>query len=302
MALLWLVEILKRKYSFKVHIAHVSHGLLKNPSKQYLRFVKKTAETLQLPFYAKVIHLRLLAKKNKRSLEEMGRIERYSFFEEIAKRVHANKIVTAHTLDDQAETVLLRLLRGSGLKGLAGIPYVRPQGKYELIRPLLAIEKYQLLLFLKANHIAFIHDKTNQNTAFTRNRIRHRLMPLLEKSYNPQIKSSLANLQSICSGIQNYLDEISDRAFKKCLVDACSKNELRLGLTRLRKFHPAIQREVLMKALNCLKGDLKKISYEHILTLCDMIQASNPAIKRHLPDSVLAVKGGDKLRLRLRSR
>ncbi|PIU40449.1 MAG: tRNA lysidine(34) synthetase TilS [Candidatus Omnitrophica bacterium CG07_land_8_20_14_0_80_50_8] len=123
MALLWLIDKLKIKYAFKINVAHLNHGLLKKAGNEYLKLVKKTSQALKIPFYSKTIDLKTLAKKNKRSIEEMGRIERYSFFEDIAAKTRADKIVTAHTLDDQAETMLLRLIRGSGLKGLIGIPY-----------------------------------------------------------------------------------------------------------------------------------------------------------------------------------
>ena len=107
----------------------------------------------------------------------MGRIERYSFFEEIAAKNRSNKIVTAHTLDDQAETMLLRLLRGSGVKGLIGIPYKRQQGKFQVVRPFLSTEKKAILTFLKENRLSYLQDKTNKDISFTRNRIRHRLLP-----------------------------------------------------------------------------------------------------------------------------
>ena len=201
-ALLYLLEKLKKKYAFKINVAHLNHGLFKSESKKYFQLVKKTAAALGVPLYSKSIDLRNLAKKRRRSIEEMGRIERYSFFESIAAKTHSNKIVTAHTLDDQAETVLLRLLRGSGLKGLMGIPAKRSQGKYQVVRPLLSTEKKELLSFLKENKIQYLQDKTNTDTAFTRNRVRHRLIPLLVKSYNPQIKNSLANLRSMCEEIQ----------------------------------------------------------------------------------------------------
>ncbi len=302
MALLWLLETLRAKYAFRVHVAHLNHGLLKPESKSYLDLVEKSAKALKFPFYSKAIDLKKIAKKNKRSIEEMGRIARYSFFEAIALKTRANKIVTAHTLDDQAETVLLRLLRGTGLKGLIGIPFKRPQGATEVIRPLLAVEKAELLSFLKVNKLPFIQDKTNRDTTYTRNRIRHRLIPLLARSYNPQIKSSLSNLQTICGQIQDYLDKISSRSFTSCWVRPVSRNEVRLRLSTLKKLHPAIRQEVLLRALSDLKGDVKKISYEHIASILDILQTVESGLECHLPDSVLARTDGHYLRLLIERR
>ncbi len=302
MSLLWLLKVLKEKYAFKINVAHVNHGLLKNESRKYFNLVKKTSEIIGTPFYSKSVDLRSLAKKHKRSLEEMGRIERYSFFEEIAAKTRSHKIVTAHTLDDQAETVLLRLLRGSGLKGLIGIPHKRRQGRFQVVRPLLSTEKKDLLVFLKENNLPYLQDKTNKDTAFTRNRVRRRLLPVLAKYYNPQIKNSLANLQSICEEIQDYLDKTSSRALRTCLMGRTSGNKVALRLKPLNQLHPAIRREVLLKALSDLKGDRKRFSYEHISAVVEIIQSKENDLERHLPHFIVAKKNWKTLELILKRR
>src|SRR3989344_2875630 len=150
-ALLVLLSKLERKYSLKIIAAHLNHGLSKKQARSFYALAKKSAETLKIPFYSKTVSVKRLAKRNKRSLEEMGRLVRYQFFEEIAAKTKCRKIATAHTLDDQAETVLMRIFRGAGLRGLTGIPYKRRQGKFEVIRPLLSVEKAALAAFLKEN-------------------------------------------------------------------------------------------------------------------------------------------------------
>src|SRR3989344_6614958 len=143
-ALLTLLSKLRRKYSLKIVAAHLNHGLSKKQAHSFYVLAKEAAEALKVPFYSKTVAVKRLAKRDKRSLEEMGRMVRYRFFEEIAAKTKCRKSATAHTLDDQAETVLMRIFRGSGLRGLTGIPYKRKQGRFELIRPLLSVEKNRL--------------------------------------------------------------------------------------------------------------------------------------------------------------
>ena len=302
MALLWLIDKLKIKYAFKINVAHLNHGLLKKAGNEYLKLVKKTSQALKIPFYSKTIDLKTLAKKNKRSIEEMGRIERYSFFEDIAAKTRADKIVTAHTLDDQAETMLLRLIRGSGLKGLIGIPYKRNQGRFQVIRPLLSTEKKDLVIFLKENRLPFLLDRTNRDRVFARNRVRHRLLPTLAKFYNPKIKHLLANLESICAEIQDYLDTVSRAAFRACGGAHEHGNKVTLRLEALERLHPAIRREVLLKALENLKGSLKRFAYEHVSSVVEMIRSEEDGLECHLPGLVTVKKRGKNLEFVLKRR
>ena len=300
MALLALLAKLRKKYRLKLYIAHLNHGLLKRESRQYQDLVRKISEKLGIPFYCKRVELKKLAKANKRSIEEMGRMERYRFFEEIARKTRAQKIVTAHTLDDQAETMLLRLLRGTGLKGLIGIPYKRTHGQFEIIRPLLSCEKKTILLFLKENRTPYLNDKTNRDTIFTRNRVRHQLLPTLQKFYNPQIKQSLASLQSICSEAQDYMEHASRSAFRSCGILASKNGKTLLKIKVLRKLHPAIAREVFLKAVAQVKGDVKKISHAHISAVMGILTSKEKELECHLPDLVLAKKKGDTIEFLLR--
>lgn len=289
-ALLTLLEKLRRKYALTLHAAHLNHGLLKRESKKYQRLTQETAGKLGIPFHCKGVALRKLAKIHKRSIEEMGRLERYRFFEEVARKTRAQKIVTAHTLDDQAETMLLRLLRGTGLKGLIGISTKRKQGAFEVIRPLLSCKKENVLTFLRENKIPFLNDKTNRDPVFTRNRVRHQLLPVLEKFYNPQIKQSLASLQFICSQTQDYVERVSWRAFRRCSTKPSPPQKAVLKISPLQKLHPAIAQEVILRALAKTKGDLKKISYPHISAIMDILRAKEKGLECHLPGSLIARK------------
>ena len=287
MAMFLLFTKLQRKHRLKIVAAHLNHGLQGREGTRHRALVEKTARGLGVPFYSKRVNLRVLAKKNKRSLEEMGRLERYRFFEEVARKTAADRIVTAHTADDLTETMLFRILRGAGLKGLTGIPYKRRQGRFEVIRPLLSSEKKDLLMFLAQSGAAFCVDKTNRDTRFTRNRIRHDLLPKIARDYNPQIKNSLASLQVICHDVQNYLDAVCAKIFDQCLLGKPRpKRKLVLNAPKLKRLHRALQREVLRKALSERKGDLTRITFSHIESVLDLLRSPEHPRKLHLPGPI----------------
>ena len=295
-ALLVLLSKLERKYSLKIIAAHLNHGLSKKQARSFYALAKKSAETLKIPFYSKTVSVKRLAKRNKRSLEEMGRLVRYQFFEEIAAKTKCRKIATAHTLDDQAETVLMRIFRGAGLRGLTGIPYKRRQGKFEVIRPLLSVEKTTLVAFLKENSLRFCTDKTNAETLFTRNRVRHGLLPKIAKDFNPQIKKSLANLQSVCTETQDYLQSLASKELKKSVRQtASSSKKLSLSLTALRRLEPVILRETLFAALAQHSGSLKRLTYAHIQGITDIVASKRTNLETHLPGPMTVKKNAKSL-------
>ncbi len=290
-ALLVLLGLLSRKYSLKLTAAHLNHGLLPRAAKKYEAQVKQLCAQFSIPLHLKRIKLRKSARRLGRSLEESGRMERYGFFEKTASKTKSTSIVTAHTLDDQAETVLMRLVRGSGVKGLSGIPYKRNQGRFRLIRPLLDIEKKDLIEFLDKNKISFCLDKTNQDTAFSRNRVRHRLLCLLESDFNPNIKRSLSNLQLISRDIQDCIEKMALKALNRCRAGKKTKEGITLRIDRLKKEPLAIQREVILRALEAKQGHLKRIEYSHIAAVLVMAgDHKNRRLEIHLPNSIRVTK------------
>lgn len=290
-ALLILLSKLKRKYSLKIVAAHLNHGLSKKQAHSFYALAKKNAEALNIPFYSTAVPVKKLAKTNKRSLEEMGRIARYRFFEEIATKTRCQKIATAHTMDDQAETVLMRILRGSGLRGLTGIPYKRKQGRFEVIRPLLSVEKSQLTAWLRENRIRYCTDETNRETLFTRNRIRHDLLPRIAKDFNPQIKRSLANLQTVCFEVQDYLQALGLKKLKQSARwNTSSPRRLSLNLSFLRRLKPVILQETLFAALAECCGSSKRFTYAHIQSLVDLVTSDKLSLETHLPGKMTVRK------------
>lgn len=181
MALLHTLHTLQKKYDWQLSIAHVNYGLRGKESESDATLVKETAETLGLPLYT------LTKKSLTRKSEEALRDIRYAFFEKLVKKYHFDLVALAHHQDDQAETVLMRLIRGSGSRGLEGM---RPKrGIY--VRPLLSFSKQEILNFAEKVAIPYRLDQSNAENIYFRNRVRNELLPLLE-TYNPKIKRTLA--------------------------------------------------------------------------------------------------------------
>ena len=293
MALLHLFSRLKRKYALKLFVAHLDHGLRGAESRKHGALVRRVCEELRIPFYSKSVNVKALSRKSGRSLEETGRTERYRFFRKAAGRTGSSAIVTGHTLDDQAETVLMRFLRGAGLRGLSGIPYKRMEGRRQVIRPLLDCDKKDLLIFLRKNRLHYGSDSTNRSVKFTRNRIRHKLFPEISKFYNPRIKASLAGLQAVCRRAQDYIEHQARKAFTLSVHGKPRRGKVSFKLAKLKRLHPAILTEVLFQGLRESKGDLRRFGTSHVEAILELLDSKEPSLEIHLPGPIKVSKTTD---------
>lgn len=258
-ALLFVLRALSKSLKLKLGMAHLNHKL-RPEAKKDAAFVKRLANKLKLPFFYSEVDIKTVAEENKWSLEEAGRNLRYQFFEQVAKDEKFDRIATAHTADDAAETVLLQLIRGTG--GPTGIPAKRG----EIIRPILWTTRQGVLAFLKQKKLAYRTDPSNKNKQFFRNRVRHELLPLLEKKYNPQIGPALIRLAEIFGEEKKFLQAETEKVTKKTLVKV--DQALGLKLSKLSKAPKAIQREVLqMVCSNHFNLNLDFAATERLLSL-----------------------------------
>lgn len=193
MALLYTLHTLQKKYAWQLAVAHVNYGLRAGDSNAEAHLVQDTAQKLGLPYYQ--LHKESLKQKSEEALRDI----RYRFFEHLVKKQGFDFVALAHHQDDQAETVLLRLIRGSGSLGLSAM---RPErGMY--VRPFLSVSKESILDFLEQKRIPYRLDKSNQETKYLRNKIRHQLLPLLA-TYNPNIKQTLADTARVLQSEVSY--------------------------------------------------------------------------------------------------
>jgi tRNA(Ile)-lysidine synthase len=284
LALLLKLFRLKSKLDLNLHIVHLDHGLRKDSGKDAL-FVKNLAQKLELPVTIK--QLRYPKDDVKGSVEEFFREERLEFFIQTAKKEKADKVALGHNLDDQAETVLMRLIRGTGLAGLTAISPKKKIRGILLIRPLLETTREQIDKFLKKQGIKPRLDSTNQEDVFLRNRIRHYLIPLLRNKYNANIMQALANLAQSVSYDYEYLEQAAKRSLKG--------NPLRLNLKKISKLHPAILRLKLRQSITWLQGNTRRISFQHIKELEDLIDCRPAGSIVNLPKGICVQKSRNNL-------
>jgi len=272
-ALILVLDSLKMELGLKLHIAHLDHQLRRG-SYRDREFVESLAQRLNIPFTTAKINPQRFSKKG--SIEEIARQERLNFLFAVAKNTGVNKIALGHNQDDQSETVLMRLIRGSGLSGLGSILPRRRISKWTIIRPLIDTSREDIESYLKRRRIRTCVDSSNKDIVYFRNRIRNRLIPALIKDYNPNIKEVLANLAQIAACDYDYLKGISLKAFNR-LKKPMIRNKgnfvrgMRLNLNKLSRLHPAIQRSVLRHSIADIKGTTRRLSFRHMKEIEDLI-------------------------------
>lgn len=259
-ALLCLLNGLKKELDLKLHVAHLDH-LLRKDSFRDSNFVQALARRLDLPITLGKINVKAVSSKG--SLEEIARNVRLNFLFRTAKKIGAKKIALGHNFNDQAETVLMRILRGSGLYGLSGILPKRDIAGYQIIRPLLEVSRKEIIAFLRSKRIVPRIDKTNLKDLYLRNKIRNRLLPLLEKEYNKNIQEVLVNLAQSSGADYDYL--------AKSAQEIAFGQKNKLSVARLAKLHPAMRRLILRQAISNIQGSTRRINFQHIKELEDLI-------------------------------
>ena len=240
-ALLHLLSDLTPETGWKLGVAHLNHQLRGPASQDDERLVRARAESLNIPCYVECVDVAARAKKSKQSVEMAARDARYTFLAGIAKQYAYDVIAVAHTKEDQAETLLLRLLRGAGTAGLGAMdPWVERLG-VPLVRPLLDLSKADLIAYLQGRGVAWHEDTTNTDAAYLRNRVRHELMPLLRERFNPNITDTLARTAELVREDQAVLRQIADDDLRNC-----SDEKGDLDVSRLQALPVARRRRVIL--------------------------------------------------------
>jgi tRNA(Ile)-lysidine synthase len=250
-ALLHIMKLISQEMDFSITCAHLNHCLREQALAEEL-FVKNKCCLWDIPFYARTVAVRDVAEQQKKSLEEAGRNCRYQFFAELMDELNAASIATAHHHDDVAETVLLHLLRGTGLRGLRGIVPVSGS----LIRPLLTVKKTELIDYLNVNGIDYCRDLSNEDIIYTRNRIRHQLIPYIQREFNPQFAESLNQLAIIAREENQVIEEETQRLWQDIAIRR-EKEIIVLDTRLLASLKPAYQRRIIKNALSLLAGELE---------------------------------------------
>ena len=293
-ALLRILADLREELGVVLSVAHFHHQIRGAEADADKQFVEELASRLQLEFYCGSGNVPAHAKSQKASLETAARNLRHRWFAELIDQGKADRIATAHTLDDQAETVLMRILRGTGARGLAGI--APAQKAKHLVRPLLTTSRIEIEACLKALGQAWRQDASNLDTSHTRNRVRHTLLPLLERDFNPAIRQTLADLAELAQAEDEYWNSELSSLLPRLVHEGKpsrsgrsssgeSKDVLGLDLSALRRLPLALRRQAICETARRLGVSLE---FKHIQHLITLVEHERPGKKVALPGGLVA--------------
>lgn len=276
--------------------AHFHHGLRAAEADADEQFVRQLCERLGLSLVVGRGDVAGRAERQGDGVEAAAREARYAFLLQTARQHGARCVATAHTADDQAETILHHILRGTGIAGLSGMPAARPLGgDVTLVRPLLAVRRAEVEAYLSERNLDYCEDSTNRDVRYTRNRIRHELMPRLESDYNANVRQSLLRLGNLAGQCQAVIDtqaaELATRA-----ADSLRDSGVTIDTTTLSIAHPYLVREVLIRVWRNQHWPLQGMGFDDWEKLASMALGQPPSqVKHDFPGGVFAEKKGHRL-------
>ena len=257
----------KLQMNFDIIVAHVNH-MIREEAIDDQKFVENFCEKIGVSFYAKSIDVQKIANNKKIGTEEAGRNARYDFFDEILEKENANKIAIAHNKNDKIETIIMNMLRGSGLAGLKGIEPIK-NNKY--IRPLIECERFEIEEYCAQNDIKPRIDRTNFENVYTRNKVRNIVIPFIKQEFNPNIIQTMDRLSDLVKEEDEYLEKVVRDKYKE-LVKEENKKQIVMDLKGFNKQEKVIKSRLLLYTISRLFGTTKgieKIHIEDIIKLCE---------------------------------
>lgn len=282
-AMLYALYTLSDDLKIDLHVAHLNHGIRGDESDGDAEFVCELAAKCGLPVTKEKADIPSIKAELKTGEEEAARIVRYSFLRKTALMVGANKIAVGHNADDRAESVLFNIIRGTGIEGLGSIKPVRGN----IVRPLINTYRSEIKLFINEIGISYRIDSTNSDINYSRNRIRHKLIPLIEDIYNPQIKSALNRIAEIASAQTDYMATAAYDTLCKISNDGIIDANAMVNLPC------ALQQQIIRSEIKRVRGDIKDITYEQIERIIDEL-SNGDNFKITLPSGELyAIRNND---------
>jgi len=291
-ALLHLMHAMRSRLGITLAVAHLNHGLRGRAADTDARFVESLAGRLGIVFHGERIRL----DPSRGSVEERGRRARYNFFRRLAEEHGYTKIALGHHMDDNAEAVLLHLLRGSGIRGLSGIPPVRGE---RIIRPLIDLRRAEIIAFVREHGISFVQDESNADPRFDRNRVRQSLIPFLQKEFNPNVTSVLHRTANLCRQEERWMQTLLAPILEEAMESLDSRGMV-LRARRLAVEPPAVQRRLLRDGLQRWRGSLKRIGMDHIDALIDLLDPRSDGKRLCLPNRIGVQRIGPRLHFTIR--
>ena len=283
-----ILNNLKEKLQIELVVAHINH-MIREEADQEEEFVRQFCEKINIPFYSKRIEVEKYANNNKLGLEEAGRKIRYEFFEEICNTTGANKIAVAHNKNDKVETMIMHMLRGSGISGLQGI---QAQTNNKIIRPIIEIERKDIEKYCEEQDLKPRIDKSNFDNTYTRNKIRNVVIPYIQEEFNPNFIETMTRLSEVITEENIFLNKLTETEYSKILIQQQNK-EIVLDLKKFNALDNIIKKRIILYTVTNLRGGsqgIEKIHIEDIVKLCK----NNVGNKFLIPNKGLKVLVKDK--------
>ena len=274
---------LRDELGFDIVVAHLDHQFRGEESRRDAEFVSELADRFALRCVCHEENVPLFLMSNAMSAQDAARVLRYQFLVKTSKLEYCQRIATGHNADDQAETVLMRVLRGAGPDGLAGIP---PKREGVIIRPVLACWRAEIEEYLAEHELPFRTDESNRDAKYLRNEIRNDLLPMLQR-YNPQISRSLVSLGAIMADVSAHFDRLTDLELPEVLK-AARVGQFVLDLAKLAGYDEALQRSVFRRVFKSLRPDLPPLASHHVERLLSMLRKGEVGTSVELPDRARA--------------
>ncbi len=288
-ALLHALKSLQSRFGLKLYAAHLNHKIRGMEAQKDALYAAQLCDSLSVTFFVKAVDVPLYASENKLSLEEAARKIRYEMLFEVKEKISADKIAVAHNLDDQAETILMRMLRGTGIKGLKGMDYIRDGC---VIRPLMDVQKKDIVAYCNENELSPRIDKTNLEPDYTRNKIRLRLIPYIENEFSPNLKETLSRMSNIIREDSDYLEKEAENYFKKEAI-VISENTVKLDNFEINSLHNSMKKRLIRLCIrHCLKT-LEGIESIHIDDVMSIMKSSRNEAVLNLPKGLFVYKKPD---------
>lgn len=288
--LLHILNRLKEVLDIEIYAAHLNHQIRGMEAQKDALYISQLCESLGITFFVKSINVPKYCKENKLSLEEGARKLRYEMFFEIKEKINANKIAIAHNMNDQVETILMRMMRGTGLQGLKGIDYIRDD---VIIRPILEIERTEIEAYCEEYKLNPRIDATNLENIYTRNKIRLDLIPYMKNNFNSNVIESIARMGNNLKNDNDFIEEIAFKKFKE--VAFINGYNLEIKLEKYINLHRALKVRIIRNGIKYVLGDINFIDQKHIEDILEL-EAKNKIDKKIvLPRGLFVYRQKDKL-------
>ena len=264
--LLHVLYTLKQELGIEIFVAHINH-MIREAADSETQYVQNFCKKLDIKCFVKKENVTYLAKQQKKGTEEIGRQIRYEFFNEILTETDSNKIATAHNSNDRAETVILNILRGSGISGLKGIEVMREQ-KY--IRPLIDINRTDIEKYCKENGLNPRYDESNDENIYSRNKVRNIIIPYIKKEFNPNIIKTINRLSAVATEENEYIQKIVKKEY--CQMATKENENIILDLKKFNDLELVIKRRIILYTINEVVHTTRGIEKENIddiIKLCN---------------------------------